>query len=271
MLEKGHRAGCTRSDHPHVGRRGCWRPAACRCLGWGWPICWLEGAHRPAAPRGTAKSVVFIFQSGGPSQHETWDPKPNAPAEIRGEYGTTSTAVNGVHFCEYLPRLAARADRFSIVRTMHHPAAPQFRNEHNAAMYMVQTGRCELPPGETTTTIQLRRPRRFEWPSIGSAVAYAMPDGSASGLPPVVEIPRSGGQMPGSARGCWVSSMSAWRVDLAARFVEPRMAAARAPIASLTISRSTWPAPGKQPGDGGTTAVAATRIFICPTWVCPPD
>ena len=67
--------------------------------------------------------MVFIFQSGGPSQHETWDPKPQAPAEIRGDYGTTATRTSGVHFCEYLPRLAARSDKFSIVRTMHHPAA----------------------------------------------------------------------------------------------------------------------------------------------------
>ena len=80
-----------------------------------------------------------------------------------------------IAFASTCRELADRTDRFSIVRTMHHPAAPQFRNEHNAAMYMLQTGRCELPPGENTNTIALPKPRRFEWPSIGSAIAYALP------------------------------------------------------------------------------------------------
>jgi hypothetical protein len=173
-----------------------------------------RGAHSGAA-RGKARSVVFIFQSGGPSQHETWDPKPLAPAEIRGDYGTTATRTAGVHFCEYLPRLAAKSDRFSIVRTMHHPAPPQFRNEHSAAMYMVHTGRPDLPPGETTQTIALAKPRRFEWPSIGSAIAYALPDGAAFGLPPVVEIPRANITSPGSGPGMLGNKYARWRVDLA--------------------------------------------------------
>ena len=58
-------------------------------------------AHAAAPPAGRAKAVVFIFQSGGPSQHETFDPKPDAPAEVRGEYGTTATRLPGVRFCEY--------------------------------------------------------------------------------------------------------------------------------------------------------------------------
>ena len=58
---------------------------------------------------GRAKSVIVIFLGGGPPQHETWDPKPDALEEIRGAYGTTATKLAGVRFCEYLPRLAARA------------------------------------------------------------------------------------------------------------------------------------------------------------------
>src|SRR5437868_5047333 len=96
---------------------------------------------RPRKAR--AKAVVFIFQSGGPSQHETWDPKPDAPAEIRGAYGTTATRLPGVRFCEYLPRLAARADRFAVVRTMHHTAGREFRNEHSSCHYLLHTGTTE--------------------------------------------------------------------------------------------------------------------------------
>src|SRR4029077_12642330 len=130
-----------------------------------------------------AGSVVFIFQSGGPSQHETLDPKPDAPEGIRGEYGTTQTRLPGVRFCEYLPRLAARADRFAIVRTLHHTAGREFRNEHSSCNYMLQTGTTELPSGDTNASISPPRPGRFEWPSVGSLLAYAVPPDPGVALP----------------------------------------------------------------------------------------
>ena len=132
------RAGCQRDDHPRLGRRALLGVGG---LGmFGASLADLSRLEAHAAPEravrtGRAKSVVFIFQSGGPSQHETFDPKPEAPAEIRGEYGTTATRLHGIRFCEYLPRLAARADKFSIVRTVHHTASREFRNEHNSCMY----------------------------------------------------------------------------------------------------------------------------------------
>src|SRR5262245_31329741 len=101
----------------------------------------LEAHASPAKvdlPR--ARAVVFIFQAGGPSQFETWDPKPDAPSEIRGDYRPISTKVSGLRICEHLPRLAQRAHRYSILRTLHHPAGPEFRNEHSAAQYLLQTG-----------------------------------------------------------------------------------------------------------------------------------
>src|SRR5262249_26009706 len=137
-----------------------------------------------------ARSVIFIFQSGGPSQHETFDPKPDAPDGIRGEYGTTQTRLPGVRFCEYLPRLARRADRFAIVRTLHHTAGREFRNEHNSCAYLLHTGTTELPPGDTNASIAGPRPGRFEWPSLGSLLAYALPPGPEVTLPAVIELPR---------------------------------------------------------------------------------
>ncbi len=100
---------------------------------------------------------------------------------------------------------------------MHHPAAPQFRNEHNASMYMVQTGRCELPPGETTSTIALSRGASASSGavSIGSAISYALPESASFGLPPVIEIPRGNNQSPGSGSGRLGSKFGRWRVDLA--------------------------------------------------------
>src|SRR5689334_14673012 len=116
-----HRTGCDRGDHPLPGRRELLQAGGLSLIGAGLSdLLRLEARAVPGpARRQRARAVVFIFQSGGPSQHETFDPKPDAPDGIRGEYGTTATRLPGVRFCEYLPRLAARADRFAVVRTMH--------------------------------------------------------------------------------------------------------------------------------------------------------
>src|SRR5437870_6919833 len=187
------RFGCRPEDHPPLDRRELLRVGGLSLFGAGLAdLLRLEAQAAPAPqrPAARAKAVVFIFQSGGPSQHETWDPKPEAPAEIRGEYGTTATRLPGIRFCEYLPRLAARADRFAVVRTMHHIAGREFRNEHSSCHYLLHTGTTELPPGDSNASIIAPRPGRFEWPSLGSLIAYAVPPGSGVSLPPVIELPR---------------------------------------------------------------------------------
>lgn len=180
-----HRAGCDRSEHPRIGRRELLQVGALGLLGTGLADLLRLEAHAASLPqsRKRAKSVVFIFQSGGPSQHETFDPKPDAPEGVRGEYGTRSTRLPGIRFCEYLPKLSTLADRFAIVRTMHHVADRQFRNEHLSCMYLLHTGRTEMPPGDTNASIAQPRPGRFEWPSFGSLVTYATASASPSGLP----------------------------------------------------------------------------------------
>jgi hypothetical protein len=76
-------------------------------------------ADSPAGPSSleTGKSVIFLFQQGGPSQFETFDPKPDAPVEIRTVGGLVRTALPGVHFGERLPKLAKLADKFTVVRS----------------------------------------------------------------------------------------------------------------------------------------------------------
>lgn len=214
-----HRAGCQRFDHPSIGRRDLLQAGGLALLGTGMADLLCLEAHAAESaqhPAGRAKSVVFIFQSGGPSQHETFDPKPQAPSEIRGEYGTAQTAMAGVHFCEYLPKLAARADRFSIVRTMHHTAERQFRNEHNSCHYLLHTGTTELPAGDTNASIAAQRPGRMSWPSIGSMIAWAAPPLPEVGWPAVVELPR-GNLMsyPGREPGILGPGFARWGVDLA--------------------------------------------------------
>jgi hypothetical protein len=131
---------------------------------------------------------------------------------------------------------------------MHHPAAPQFRNEHSASMYMVQTGRCELPPGETTQTIALPKPRRFEWPSLGSAIAYALGEGASFGLPGVVELPRANGQMPGAGPGMLGGKYARWRVDLAPPCSTPDGGGSCPNCFAHDQPKDPARAPGKQPG-----------------------
>src|SRR5262245_58183128 len=120
-----------------------------------------ESAHgNPPAAR--AKSVIFIFLFGGPSQLETFDMKPNAPSQIRGPFKPTASRTPGLLISEHLQRLAAVSDRFCVVRTMTHNY-----NDHSGAGHYLQTGkRWHIPIGGGFDAT----PR--DWPSIGSSVEY---------------------------------------------------------------------------------------------------
>lgn len=72
-----------------------------------------------ANPEGRVKSVVLLWLWGGPSQLDTWDPKPNAPLEYRGPFGTIPTRIPGVRFCELFPKIAALTDKISVIRSLN--------------------------------------------------------------------------------------------------------------------------------------------------------
>jgi hypothetical protein len=92
-----------------------------------------SGPHLPGF--GRAKSVVLLFTGGGVSQLDTFDPKPDAPLEIRGEFRTIQTRTPGVLFAEHLPRLARLSDRYALIRSMSHDDA-----DHGSACYLALTG-----------------------------------------------------------------------------------------------------------------------------------
>ncbi|HUE17406.1 MAG TPA: DUF1501 domain-containing protein [Planctomycetaceae bacterium] len=129
------------------------------------------------APR--AKSVIVLFLSGGPSQLDMWDPKPDAPSEIRGTFEPIATNRPGIQITEYLPRLARNADKFCILRSVSHPDT----NHPSAAYWMMVGTRFERPQPDA------RFMSRLDRPNPGSALHYLL--GSQSGMPPFVLIPEA--------------------------------------------------------------------------------
>ncbi len=110
-----------------------------------------------------AKSVLFLFLFGGPSQLETFDMKPNAAREVRGPYQPIASRTPELLMCEKLPKLAALSDKFAVVRTLTHP-----HNDHNACHY-IQTGH-PLPPAERGAAKVDATEK--DWPAMGSVVEY---------------------------------------------------------------------------------------------------
>src|SRR3984957_9419463 len=110
------------------------------------------------------RSVIMIFNLGAPSQLDTWDMKPDAPAEIRGPFKQIKTVAPGVEFSEIFPLMAKQADKFSLVRSCYHTAAAV----HDTGHQMMQTGR--LFTGGVNTPHPRRAPaylrgRRNELPA----------------------------------------------------------------------------------------------------------
>src|SRR5436190_22806880 len=92
-------------------------------------------ARSAGAGAGKAKACIVLFLMGGPTQHSTWDPKPDAPAEIRGEFGPIATNVPGVQVCSLLPHLAQQADKLCLLR-----ALSTGDNAHSSSGYYMLTG-----------------------------------------------------------------------------------------------------------------------------------
>jgi hypothetical protein len=139
-----------------------------------------------AAPR--AKSVIFVFLFGGPSQLETFDCKPDAPEKIRGPFKPIACRTPGLQISEHLPGLAQVSDRFCVVRTMSHPY-----NDHSGAAHYLQTGKIWHVPigGGFDSTPK-------DWPSMGSVVEYhaqRRPGGLDAPLPAYVVLPNRLGRI----------------------------------------------------------------------------
>jgi uncharacterized protein (DUF1501 family) len=184
----------TRRQLLHVGGLGV--------LGLGLPdlLAAAETSSSGDAGFGKAKACILLFMWGGPSQLETWDPKPDAPVEVRGEFRPIATRLPGVHIGEHFPRLARLADRYAILRSLTHddPA-------HLSSVHHILTGRLAPKPKSDADP-----PSRRDSPHIGSVLALLR--AGHSSLPPFLTMPwvvshpaAPGGIAPGQNAG-WLGA-----------------------------------------------------------------
>ena len=138
-------------------------------------------------PRKPAKSTILIWLSGGASHIDTWDLKPDAPAEYRGEFKPIATSAPGIRLCEHLPRLARQAHHLGIVNSLGHYG--RGTNDHHAGYYYNLTG--HEPDPTFRQLLNNRKPLTSDWPFIGSAVAYKRP--AHPYLPQLVTLPEKTG------------------------------------------------------------------------------
>jgi hypothetical protein len=146
-----------------------------------------------ATASGRLRSVIQLFLWGGPSQHETFDLKPHAPAGVRGEFRPIVTRTPGLLICEHLPRLAQLSEQYAIVRSLTHTGT-----NHGTSAYHMLTGHIHFSPGT------LRHPTPGDHPSVNAAVnRFVRPP---RGLPATVSLPSvlydgDGGEVPGQGPG----------------------------------------------------------------------
>jgi hypothetical protein len=153
---------------------------------------------------GRAKSCIILFLMGGPPQHSTWDPKPSAPAEVRGEFKPIATTVPGLQVCELMPRTARLTDKICVLRAMS-----SNDNAHSSSGYFMMTG-------------QPHQPMNFEnanpgppndHPNMGGIVRRL--SGDHNGLPAAVRLPHrifntNGSVWPGQDAGYLGRGVDPW-------------------------------------------------------------
>lgn len=189
-------------NHPKITRRTTLQAGAIGLFG----MNHLSQLSRAAESTGSTKSVIYIFLSGGLAQHESFDPKPEAPEDVRGDFGVTSTKTPGYQICEHWPLLAARSDKWSVVRSLTHQW-----NEHSQGHHIMLTGRSEIPRGFSGS-----RPSETDYPCIASVVNGVLP--RKNKLPAAAVLPEklvhvSGRTIPGQFAGQMGSEHDPWFIE----------------------------------------------------------
>jgi hypothetical protein len=211
----------------------------------------------PSSPAPPVRHCIVLFFYGGPSHLDTWDLKPDAPPEVRGEFRPTATTTPGVHVCEHLPRCARVMHKLAVVRSLHHA----MRN-HNAAAVEALCGRTPL-----RGDLELLADDANGFPCYGSVVTHQRP--GPRGVPPHVALPHvmhNVVRLPGQTAGFLGAACNPFQVtrdpsdpnfrvdelELPADLPPDRLASRRSLLAS--IDRPTARA-------GLSAAEAAMRVY----------
>src|SRR5438270_253654 len=168
-------AGVSRRDFLQIGLGGAFGLGFCDLLR-------ARAIAAPASPAAKNVNCILIWLDGGPSHYETFDPKPDAPADVRGELKPIATSVPGVYFCEAIPKLAKIADKFTVIRSVCHKDP-----NHGGGNHYMMTGAPTPVPVGCGAFVTFH-------PSFGSVVSWKR--GTRNGLPAYVTTPemtRSGG------------------------------------------------------------------------------
>lgn len=212
-----HRIGITRRELIQVGYSAL--------VGIGLPSI-LTARAAAKSPSTGPKSVLLIFMTGAPSHVDTFDMKPDAPAEVRGSFRPIDTNVPGVKVCEHLPLLAAWADQWAVVRSMTHGFP-----SHEHATHMLLTGIDKMPPGATHMA------SRNDWPCYASGVDFLRP--RSDGVPSGVMLPtylNNGYGFSGQHAGVLGSKFDPWQITHDPNAPDFRMESLQLPI-GLTADR----------------------------------
>ena len=200
------------SSYPSPTRREALQAGAIGLMGLGMAeLSALQGLADNHAPR--ARSVIFVFLTGGLSHLDSFDLKPEAPDTVRGEFQSIATRTVGVRICEHLPMLAQRSDKYAIVRSMATGS-----DGHEIACHMLLTGRLDLPVGFSTQNV----PNPHEWPSIPALVNFAKQGRGRNNLPvsavlPEPSINEAGKVRPGQYAGRLGPRWEAWHLPMATK------------------------------------------------------
>lgn len=167
----------------------------------------LQALSAPAARQPRAKSVIYIFLSGGLAQHESFDLKPDAPMEIRGEFKPIRTRTPGTHICEHLPNLARISDKWSLVRSLTHG-----NSDHSQGHHIMLTGRTDVPIGFDPS-----KPKKSDHPSMAALATALLPH--TNNLPPAIVLPdklvhRTGRTLAGQFGGTLGSQHDPWFLEM---------------------------------------------------------
>jgi hypothetical protein len=201
VIDKGQVSitGCGEFRRHVMSRRATLRAGALALTGLGLPrLLEARQAGILAGPDGfgRAKSCILIFMWGGPSQLDTWDPKPGAPEDIRGPFRSISTSVPGISISEHFPLLAQQVHRLAIVRSLNHDDAAHLSTAHR-----LLTGHLAPTPNSDAAG-----PSPRDWPHLGAIVSRLRPTPGA--IPSAVNMPWTvmhpaapGGRAPGQDAG----------------------------------------------------------------------